>query len=88
MMAYCITCLCHQRISNLSNSATGLYELELSDDVLVLVQKNLFVLKDFLDKNPHLFHSAPGDHTGARGASASEQEAWKAEQSSVSQLSI
>lgn len=54
--------------------------------MLVLVQKNLFVLKDFLDKNPHLFHSAPGDHPGARGASASEQEAWKAEQSSVSQL--
>ncbi|KAI0695140.1 nucleoporin [Cytidiella melzeri] len=64
----------------------GLQELNVSDDVLVTVQKNLYALKDTLDKSPHLFHSTPGDHTGARSAAASEQEAWKAEQSSVAQL--
>ena len=47
------------------------------DDVLVTAQKNLFALKELLDTNPYLFHSAPGDHTGARSASVSEQEAWK-----------
>ncbi|KAJ3551449.1 hypothetical protein NM688_g4699 [Phlebia brevispora] len=66
--------------------AGGLQAPNISDEVLVIVQKNLQALKDLLDKNPHLFHSAPGDYTGARSATASEQEAWKAEQSSVSQL--
>ncbi|OSD03533.1 nucleoporin [Trametes coccinea BRFM310] len=66
--------------------AHGLQELSVPDDVLVIAQKNLFALKELLDTNPYLFHSAPGDHTGARSATASEQEAWKAEQSSVSQL--
>ena len=47
------------------------------DDILVIAQKNLFALKELLDTNPYLFHSAPGDHTGARSAAASEQEAWK-----------
>lgn len=42
-----------------------------------MVQKNLFALKDFLDKNPHLFHSGTADYTGARAAPASDQEAWK-----------
>lgn len=49
----------------------------MTDEVLVTVQKNLFALKDLLDKSPHLFHSTPGDHTGARSAAVSEQEAWK-----------
>lgn len=52
-------------------------DLNVSDDVLVTAQKNLFALKELLDTNPHLFHSAPGDHTGARSAAASEQEAWR-----------
>ena len=39
-----------------------------------------------MDTNPQLFHSTPGDQAGARGATTSEQEAWKAEQSSVSQM--
>ncbi|KIK33719.1 hypothetical protein CY34DRAFT_813422, partial [Suillus luteus UH-Slu-Lm8-n1] len=56
------------------------------DDLLVTVQKNLFALKEFLDKNPHLFHSAPGEHSVPRTSSGNEQEAWKAEQNSVSQL--
>jgi nuclear pore complex protein Nup155 len=43
----------------------------------VTVQKNLYALKDLLDKSPHLFHSTPGDVTGARSAAVSEQEAWK-----------
>ncbi|PIL32067.1 transporter [Ganoderma sinense ZZ0214-1] len=64
----------------------GLQDLNVSDDVLVTAQKNLFALKELLDTNPHLFHSAPGDHAGARSAAASEQEAWRAEQSSVAQL--
>ncbi|THH34060.1 hypothetical protein EUX98_g164 [Antrodiella citrinella] len=58
----------------------------LSEDVLVTIQQNMFALKDLLDRNPQLFHSAPGDHAGARSAAANEQEAWKAEQNSVSQL--
>ncbi|KAL1952061.1 hypothetical protein VTO73DRAFT_1210 [Trametes versicolor] len=66
--------------------ANGLQELGVPDDILVIAQKNLFALKELLDTNPYLFHSAPGDHTGARSATANEQEAWKAEQSSVSQL--
>lgn len=43
-------------------------------------------MKELLDTNPQLFHSTPGDQAGARGATTSEQEAWKAEQSSVSQM--
>ncbi|KAI0639300.1 nucleoporin [Trametes polyzona] len=66
--------------------AHGLRDLSVPDDILLIAQKNLFALKELLDTNPYLFHSAPGDHTGARSATASEQEAWKAEQSSVSQL--
>ena len=52
-------------------------DLNVPDDVLVTAQKNLFALKELLDTNPYLFHSAPGDHTGARSASVNEQEAWK-----------
>jgi nuclear pore complex protein Nup155 len=48
-------------------------ELAVSDDTIVMIQKNIFYLKDFLDKNPHLFHSAPGE---ARSPVA-DQEAWK-----------
>jgi hypothetical protein len=54
--------------------------------VYITAQKNLFALKELLDTNPQLFHSTPGDQAGARGATTSEQEAWKAEQSSVSQM--
>ncbi|KAL6309880.1 nucleoporin [Sparassis latifolia] len=64
----------------------GAQELEIHEDILVTAQKNLYALKELLDTNPHLFHSAPGDHTSARSSTASEQEAWKAEQSSVSEL--
>ncbi|TFY65154.1 hypothetical protein EVJ58_g2157 [Rhodofomes roseus] len=67
-------------------TAPGASGLSVPDDVLITTQKNLFALKELLDTNPHLFHSAPGDHAGARSTTASEQEAWKAEQSSVSQL--
>ena len=52
-------------------------DLNVPDDVLVAAQKNLFAVKELLDTNPYLFHSAPGDHTGARSAVANEQEAWK-----------
>jgi nuclear pore complex protein Nup155 len=54
--------------------------------VYITAQKNLYALKELLDTNPQLFHSTPGDQAGARGATTSEQEAWKAEQSSVSQM--
>lgn len=67
-------------------SPTGSHELNISDDALVVIQKNMYALKEMLDTNPHLFHSAPHDHTGARPAIASEQEAWKVEQNSVAQL--
>ncbi|KAI0053328.1 nucleoporin [Auriscalpium vulgare] len=64
----------------------GLHVTNISEDTLFTVQKNLFALKEFLEKNPHLFHSATGDYAGARAAPASDQEAWKVEQSSVAQL--
>lgn len=45
--------------------------------MLVTAQKNLYALKDFLDKNPHLFHSSPGELTAPRTPAGNEQEAWK-----------
>ncbi|KAK2461979.1 hypothetical protein APHAL10511_006442 [Amanita phalloides] len=64
---------------------TGLQEIALPDDTLVTIQKNLFSLKEFMDKNPHLFHSAPGESASVR-TPITDQEAWKVEQSSVSEL--
>ncbi|KAF5385502.1 hypothetical protein D9757_005350 [Collybiopsis confluens] len=55
------------------------------EDRLTIIQRNLSRLKDLLDKNPHLFHSSPGDSAVSRGT-AVEQEAWKAEQASIAQL--
>jgi nuclear pore complex protein Nup155 len=52
-------------------------QLNVSDALLEGIQKNLHALKDFLDQNPQLFHSSPGDHAGARSAAASEQDAWR-----------
>ncbi|KAF7320066.1 Nucleoporin [Mycena kentingensis (nom. inval.)] len=60
----------------------GIHRSTVPDQTLVFVQKNVFALKDFLDKNPHLFQSSPTDNGNARG----EQEAWKAEQTSVAEL--
>ncbi|KAJ7596975.1 nucleoporin [Mycena floridula] len=64
--------------------AGGLQQPLVPDSLLVIIQKNLYALKDFLDKNPHLFHSSTSD--SAARAPAWDQEAWKAEQSSVSEL--
>ena len=50
------------------------------------VQQNLFALKDFLDKNPHLFHSAAPVEQTANRAPVADQEAWKAEATSVAEL--
>ncbi|KZT72803.1 nucleoporin [Daedalea quercina L-15889] len=66
--------------------SAGLHNLSVPDDILITAQKNLFALKELLDTNPQLFHTPPSEHTGARATTLSEQEAWKAEQSSVSQL--
>ncbi|KAJ7634229.1 nucleoporin [Mycena polygramma] len=63
---------------------TGLQQSAIPDKTLVIIQKNVYALKDFLDKNPHLFHSS-GDPGNTRAA-VGEQEAWKAEQTSVSEL--
>ncbi|EGO04780.1 hypothetical protein SERLA73DRAFT_164639 [Serpula lacrymans var. lacrymans S7.3] len=54
--------------------------------VKLIKPRNLGALKDFLDKNPHLFHSSVGDRSGPRITTGKEQEAWKAEQDSVAQL--
>jgi hypothetical protein len=62
--------------TNLS-SALGLQQCNIADFMLVTVQKNLYALKDFLDKNPHLFHSSPGEPTASRTPAGNEQEAWK-----------
>ncbi|EIW86790.1 nucleoporin [Coniophora puteana RWD-64-598 SS2] len=69
-----------------TSRSTGLQHLNVSESVLVTTQKNMIALKDFLDQNPHLFHSSPGDLTVARTPAGNEQEAWKAEQTSVAQL--
>ncbi|KAH7883515.1 nucleoporin [Phlebopus sp. FC_14] len=66
--------------------SSGLQELSVEEDLLVTIQKNLFALKEFLEMNPHLFHSTPGDSAMSRSNIGHEQEAWKAEQSSVAQL--
>ena len=50
--------------------------LNASETLLLNVQKNLFALKDFLTRNPHLFHSSPSEPTSSR-ALVTEQEAWK-----------
>ncbi|KAH9175438.1 nucleoporin [Lactarius sanguifluus] len=55
-------------------------------DILLMVQRNLEALHNFLEGNPHLFHSTTGDYSSARAAPASDQEAWKAEQKSVAEL--
>jgi nuclear pore complex protein Nup155 len=58
-------------------SSAGLQQSNVSDVILVTVQKNLYALKDFLDNNPHLFHSSPGEPGGAHSAPGNDQEAWK-----------
>jgi nuclear pore complex protein Nup155 len=58
-------------------STQGLQQCNIADNVLVTVQKNLYALKDFLDRNPHLFHSSPGEPTASRTPAGHEQEAWK-----------
>jgi hypothetical protein len=55
---------------------SGLQQSAIPDKTLVIIQKNVYALKDFLDKNPHLFHSSPGETGNARSAVV-EQEAWK-----------
>ncbi|EAU93155.2 nucleoporin Nup157/170 [Coprinopsis cinerea okayama7 len=60
-------------------------ELAVSEKHLLQAQHNLYALKDFLDRNPHLFQSAPSENAAGRG-SISDQEAWKAENTSVSEL--
>ncbi|TFK41242.1 nucleoporin [Crucibulum laeve] len=64
---------------------TGLQTIGVSDNTLVTVQNNLYALKDFLDKHPHLFHSSPSEPKSSR-TSVTEQEAWRAEQTSISEL--
>ncbi|KAF7290087.1 Nucleoporin [Mycena chlorophos] len=64
---------------------SGQQRSTIPDSILDSIQKNVFSLKDFLDKNPHLFQSSPTDAGNAR-TGAGEQEAWKAEQTSVAEL--
>nr|GAT44113.1 nucleoporin [Mycena chlorophos] len=64
---------------------SGQHRSTIPDSILDSIQKNVFSLKDFLDKNPHLFQSSPTDGGNAR-TGAGEQEAWKAEQTSVAEL--
>lgn len=55
------------------------------DALLVTIQRNLFALKNFLDRNPQLLTSAPGEQVSS-GGRQSEQDAWKAEATSISHL--
>ena len=54
----------------------GLQVLNASETTLLNIQKNLYALKEFLTRNPHLFHSSPSDQTSSRSL-VTEQEAWK-----------
>ncbi|KAF5355937.1 hypothetical protein D9756_004133 [Leucocoprinus leucothites] len=54
-------------------------QLNVPERTLAMIQKNLFALKEFLDRNPHIFHASPGD-------TAPNQEALKAEQLSIMEL--
>ncbi|KAG6912027.1 hypothetical protein DXG01_000275 [Tephrocybe rancida] len=62
----------------------GRLKLRIAEDVIVTVQNNLFLLRDFLNKNPHLFHSSPSESSSR--VPVAEQEAWRAEQNSVSEI--
>ncbi|KAG6862386.1 hypothetical protein C0995_011826 [Termitomyces sp. Mi166 len=62
----------------------GRQKLSVAENVIVTIQKNLFLLRDFLDKNPHLFHSSPSESSNR--VPVAEQEAWRAEQNSVSEI--
>ncbi|KAF8922648.1 nucleoporin [Mucidula mucida] len=64
--------------------APGIYLPTVPEKIVMAVQKNLTSLKDFLDRNPHIFHLSPSD--SAARAPSLEQEAWKAEQTSVTEL--
>ncbi|TFL06773.1 nucleoporin [Pterulicium gracile] len=64
----------------------GTQQSSISDEVVVNIQKNLLALGNFLETNPHLFHSSPGDATSSRSSARNDQEAWTAEQSSVMHL--
>ncbi|KAG5647653.1 hypothetical protein DXG03_009006 [Asterophora parasitica] len=59
-------------------------KLGVEENTIVTIEKNLFSLKDFLEKNPHLFHSSSSE--SSTRVPVSEQEAWRAEQHSVSEL--
>ncbi|KAI0304810.1 nucleoporin [Russula brevipes] len=72
--------------SKLIKPAASGPQSNIPEEILLMVQSNLFALHSFLEGNPHLFHSATGDYSGARAAPASDQEAWKAEQKSVAEL--
>ena len=50
------------------------------------MQRNLYALKTFLEGNPQLFTSAPGDQVSANTRQNVEHDAWKVEQTSVSHL--
>jgi nuclear pore complex protein Nup155 len=58
------------------SSASGPHS-NIPEEILLMVQRNLKALHNFLEGNPHLFHSSTGDYSGARAAPASDQEAWK-----------
>ncbi|KJA29400.1 hypothetical protein HYPSUDRAFT_32851 [Hypholoma sublateritium FD-334 SS-4] len=65
--------------------SNGTQALNASETLLLNAQTNLLALKDFLSRNPQLFHSSPSEPSSAR-TMLTEQEAWKAEQASVSEL--
>jgi hypothetical protein len=67
---------CHIVMQTFLSSASGA-QTNIPEEILLMVQRNLFALHSFLEGNPHLFHSATGDYSGARAAPASDQEAWK-----------
>ncbi|TFK30342.1 nucleoporin [Coprinopsis marcescibilis] len=66
--------------------ASKKYELAVPEQELWRTQQNLYALKSFLDQNPLLFQSAPSESAPSRGGSMSDNEAWKAENTSVSEL--
>ncbi|KAH8120271.1 nucleoporin [Phellopilus nigrolimitatus] len=56
------------------------------DTVLVTIQRNIYALRSFLERNPQLFSSAPGDQANTGGRQNIEHDAWKIEQTSAHHL--
>lgn len=73
LLARCVEAMLIRSLCSANNSQAS----NMPDDKLIVIQKNLYALRDFLDRNPQLFHSSPGESSGGRAPAGNDQEAWK-----------